>query len=409
MPRVSHHEKGGLNLLELLYRNQILVHLCYSQDERQALQRLGQAFRQAVEEKGFTGYEAERLIHCGLCMTEVYAADDAGFLEQAGFGWPAGLTAELALRIDEHNCNFLSAMVVALTRTRNSDEMRGAVDDLIDLAVQEGHRLRAASPTVRLRLAERVFAAQYPEAPVNVFGWLAALGVVTPGKYSPPSEAALHTYDEQAFRAALLCEFDSIRKWFVGVKGSKESVRAQYARLVTSRDPRVIEAMCDVEDAAGRRVHLPELKNKIWALPPPGKWGLDHKDFIKNAFARLPALAPGYRGLLQKKSTAVTDIAGAMMRINLKVKGEESLARFNHGEDNRHEAQLVREVMAQRGFRIGGRTIHAHNRSSVDEHVATLERYYAMLATGTYVPPAELEDSRLIATFGRTREPGDVE
>lgn len=113
-----------------------------------------------------------------------------------------------------------------------------------------------------------------------------------------------------------------------------------YSKLVTTRDESTIEAMSKWEDAVGERVHLPKLKNKIVHIDH-AKWGLREQESVRNTIARFPELAPGYQGFLTKKSTALTDIAGAMIRTHPWSEEQIGLGKFSHTSESK--AELVQE------------------------------------------------------------------
>lgn len=399
MPRVNAYERGGLDLLELLYRNNLLVHIWFTEGERQTLTMIAQRFRQTVEEAGFSGLEAERLIHCGLCLIEVYATDDAEtLLSHEQFRLPAGMTREQFIQVSTAKKAFMAGLSLGLLQA-SLPSQKVLTDALIDLALHEASELKRVSSACRVRFAERVFAAEYPDAPINVCSWLAAMGVMEPGekKYSKPADVSAFAYDDQAFRAALLVQFESIRKWLWGSSSAKDVVKGLYSKLTTTRDASTIEAMSKWEDAVGERVHLPKLKGKIVTIDHTA-WGLSHEKSVRSIFASFPSLAPGYQAFLTKKSTALTDIAGAMMRTHQWDEYQAKVGKFSHTSESK--AELVQAELGKRGFTVGARTIHIHNRDCVQKHVDLMEYYSVMLRLMEIVFSCEHEDSCLIYING---------
>lgn len=404
MPRVNAHERGGLFLLDLLYRNNLVVHCSFTPQEQQILAKIAHRFRLEVEGAGFSGLEAERLIHCGLCMVEVFAADDGEVIlnhHQFG-GLPAGMTREQFIDAKKSLKNIMGGVSMGFAGIRIPSAKR-IFEALMDLALDLADALKEDAADIRLRLTERVFAAEFPDAPINVFSWLSALRVIEPGagKFSRPADASAFAYEDQAFRAALLVEFESVRKWLWGVSSHKETIKGLYSKLVTTRDESTIEAMSKWEDAVGERVHLPKLKNKIVHINH-AKWGLREQGSVRNTIARFPELAPGYQGFLTKKSTALTDIAGAMIRTHPWSEEQIGLGKFSHTSESK--AELVQEELAKRGFTVGARTIHIHNEECVQKHVDLLDEYTMMIRIFPFVPSAETEDSCLIRLYGRERK-----
>lgn len=403
MPRVSAHERGGLDLLELLYRNNLLVHIWFAEDERQTLTAIAQRFRHTVKEAGFSGLEAESLIHCGLCLVEIYASDDAeDLLSHESFSdLPEGLTREQYIKVGDVTQSLMAAFSLAVMGI-SLPSVKALTDVLMDLALHVAGELKRISSVCRVRFTERVFAAEYPDAPISVFSWLAAMGVIEPGekKYSKPEDASAFDYDDQVFRAALLVQFESIRKWLLGATSSKDAIKGMYSKLTTTRDASTIEAMSKWEDAVGERVHMPKLKNKILVLDHAA-WGLGHEEHVRSTFARFPSLAPSYQAFLTKKSTALTDIAGAMIRTHPWDEDQMTVGRFSHTSDSK--AEFVRAELGKRGFTVGARTLHIHNRDSVQKHVDLTEYYSEMLRRMPFVISCEHEDARLIYLNGRDK------
>lgn len=405
MPRVSACERGGLDLLELLYRNNLLVHIWFAEDERQVLNVIVKRFRQEVEEAGFSGLKAESLVHWALCLTEIHAADDPDtFLhrEELSTLW-ADMTREQYIKVRYAKRNIMAELNLA-TSGHGLATTDALIDSLSRLALHAAGKLKQMSSICRVRFAERAFAAEYPDAPINVLSWLAAMGVIEPGekKYSKPVDIHTFAFQDQAYRAALLVQFDSLRKYVHGAGGSKELVRGMYSGLTSTKDASIIEAMSRWEDAAGNRVHLPKLKNSILAIDCSA-WSCGDVRKIKSTIAQFPSLAPSYQAFLTKKSTALTDIAGAMIRTHPWNENQVGLGRFSHTSESK--AEYVQKELERRGFTVGARTIHIHNRDSVQKHVDLMEYYLEMLKVAPFVFPCEVEDGCLIYLNGCDKAP----
>jgi hypothetical protein len=407
MSRVTAHERGGLGLLELLYRNNLLVHTWLTERERQMLKDISKKFRQVVEEAGYFGLEAEAFIHWGLCLVEIHAVDDPETLlryQKPDLGL-VGITPEQYIKLNDATRGFMAAMNLCILRI-NGAENETLIDSLSELALREAGELKQASTACRVRFSERAFSAEYPDAPIDMFSWLAALRVIEIGtqKYSTPAIAPDLAYQAQAYRAALLIQFESLRKYLVGACSSKDIVRKTYSRLTTAKDAPTIEAMSKWEDAVGERVHLPKLKNSIISIDST-KWQLCDARTIRSTFANFPSLAPSYQAFLTKRSTALTDIAGAMIRTHPWSEEKVGMGSFSHTSDSK--AKYVQEELEKRGFRIGARTIHLHNRNSVQKHVELLEYYTVMLRNVPLVFPCHNEDGCLVYLNGCAKAPLD--
>ena len=123
MARTTAAKAGGLDLLDLLYRNQILVYLVMNETDRGWLARITARVRELVESEGVEGAQAERLKHWTYFMLENQLADRIGIGLEKMPSAPdiSDQPLHLLVRTAEREINFASAAFLL-----NADVSNGA-------------------------------------------------------------------------------------------------------------------------------------------------------------------------------------------------------------------------------------------------------------------------------------------
>lgn len=392
MTRTTASKAAGIDLLDRLYCNQILVHLIFGLEERDWLQRLAMQVRAAVREKGATGLRAERLLHLTLCLLEIFLADEFEDLaKRVPFDpppLPPDLTPAIVAKIRAHNRNYFAAALLAADNRMGAPE-----DEYVALEVASGLKdeFRSAPASVRHRLVERVLAIEFPNAPIDVFTWLAKMGVV-PSKKFRDGIAAPPLHEAVVVRAASICEFEMFRQLIAGQMhfgdrcdgGFSKALRTQLKGHISDE---ARERLLTVMQAEERRINSPTLQNSFaWLIE--SRW--KDKDYVALFLSNCHSMAPYIRAALHKQSTALSDIAAAMIAIRKTTQDPDKALYAEEREDT--IAHDVSTELSNRGFNVHARTIYRHFRESLQIHATHRNSYFKLLNRLDVALPAEYGD-----------------
>lgn len=380
MARTSGAKAAGLDLLDRLYRNQILVHLVFSEEERSWLARLCARVGEMVRGASLNEHEAESLRHWTYCMLEIYLADRWGTgLERCEWAppVPANLSLDIMSRVAIHDCNYFARF--SIDTNNSSHQSNGAYSTAgraLELALGLIEEFRDGPPVVRQRLAERALAFEFPDAPLQALQWLSSVGVLKPAKYSP-TLVTIPVQEALAVRAALLCEFETIRssiaeqvRFEPPVAPLEEFVR-QMRDIVGAKDAyQVHEELLEMHKAHAR---LRQRPSSVHLLGNPQRCFASESS---NTFlAECHRLTPYLRTSLHKVSNAVTDIAAVLLVIR-KARLQPDRALYASVSKRGTIADDVSSFLRERGFSVDPKTIYRHVqlRVAAPLHVQTAYR-----------------------------------
>lgn len=386
MARTTALKAAGLDLLDRLYRNQVLVDLVFSDEERDALQGIATQARSMLEDAGLQGLHLERAIHYVVAGLEILAADAVHDIALSmGISLPPTLddvNPKTVEQLERFSDDASFGLFLAIAEHAVGD--RQLVIDVVNVLARDWGGVPA---TLRHRLCERVFAIEYPNAPVDILAWLARMEVVTPAKYVGRG-AAEPGLDGVSIRATSLWELDT---WRQAVQaGFRESDPTLPLRVVMNLDKAASHrALKRVWEATERmRKHASSSKGFRWLVLLQDRW--QEKDYVQDALTNLSTFAPWMRVNVDKQSAAVSDIAAALMarakqRDNAKPLFIEDPCRASHADD-------VVAVLNTRGFRMNPKTLYRRYKSSHQDHLRGLGGYYALLKRCDAVFPADNAD-----------------
>jgi len=392
MARTLASKAAGIDLLDRLYCNQIFVYLVLGPEERGWLQSLAKRVQAAIAERGAIGLRAERLQHWALCMLEIFLADELEDLaKRIPFDappLPVGLTPKIAADVHAHRRKYFAAFALTVSNCLESSEDEYVA---LEVASELTDEFRSAPPAVRHRLVERVLAIEFPDAPIDVFAWLADMGVVPSAKFREGTAAALRL-GAVAVRAASICEFETLRSYIAGGmrlghggRGWAEVLLAQSEHKLSNE---VKDRLLAVMQAEERRHNSTALSNRSVVLTD-SRW-MD-KEYISSFLTSCHSMAPYIRAALQKQSTALSNIAAAMISMR-KANGDSGKALYAEEGAQDTIAHDISADLRQRGFKVNARSIYRHFCESHRAHVANRRGYFALLQRLDIALPAEYGD-----------------
>ncbi len=386
MARTTKLQSAGLDLLDRIFQNQLLVDLHFSEAERDALHSIGTKARKLSSAAGLEGLALERTIHWSLALVELYAADHLSTLAQM-----ADMPCE---PIDQNALGFLTnfeaAFILAL-----ADKQDGLGQVSHRVAVELVGEVTTMTATVRHRLAERVFAVEFPEGPLEVLAWLCEANVIVPAKFrgrrEPRSLAAV------SLRAVALWELDGIREVLPLLLATDSVKEGQGGRTNGGVDAtgwlRNIlrsEQIIGSDAASGRIVTLMRrqrarvglAQSRTILLLDSTSW--DTAARVHSVLPGLAELAYWDRGVVTHRGKTTSPIAAMMLAKAVLAHPNRTVYSAESGTTLAHD---VVNMLAQFGLTLSADTVY---RTYSNRHKAHMERtalYYKMLQTADIAFP----------------------
>lgn len=377
---------AGLDLLDRVYRTQMLVDLVFSDEERQALKGLAAQTRSMCVDAGLQGLRLERAIHYVVAGLEILAADDVDVMARK-IGvlpppTPDDMSSEVFEKAKQFNKDFPLGLFLAIAETVVGDRQI-----YLDVLNTLAHNWGGVRATLRHRLCERVLAVEYPDAPLDVLAWLARLKVLAPAKYTGPKTVD-PSLDRVSLRAMSLWELDTWR----------QTVQAKYRdvdptlplRFVMNLKKAVSHQALERVWEATQRAHRAAVTSEgfRWLVLMEDNW--HEPQYIHATLARLRAFAPWLRVNLEKQSSAVSDIATALLDRAKRENEEKAL--FSADTECESHAKDIKGALKSRGFTMNAQTIYRRYTSMHQEHLRHLRGYHALLEKLDSTWPADYAD-----------------
>lgn len=387
MARTTPLNASGLDLLDRLFRNQILVDLVFSTDDRKVLKSIAGRSRGMLATAGLEGLSLERAMHFALAGLEFLSADDvddlARRIELSERGRPEGVTQAQCDSAIQYIRDLSLATLLAF-----AGKTLGDTQPIVDVMNALAEECRAAPAAIRHRLAERVFAIEFSNAPLEVLTWLARMEVVVSRKFEGWG-TLLYSLDAVSIRATSLWELDAMR--IAMLRTSKADLGHLVHKLMTM-DPEFAS-----RDGVLRLGDLLERVEKItrsssdgrvsWLVLLHAQW--QDRAYIHEMFKQLHQLAPYLRVNPGDRGTVISNIAAA--KIEWSARHDDSRARFAAKSSAATHAVIMAETLEKHGFSLDPHTLH-RRKGAVEAAIKSMKLYYELANTLDVVPPAEYPD-----------------
>jgi len=230
MPRISPKRRAAFDILDGLFFNQTwllrvledyeaLTEDTLRASELTALVGIMQRVNEEVANTGATGIAAQALKHTVYCMLEVCFSDDlvekASHADWCGLANEQGMPlstldktvdATQAASIHQYTQQFHMSFIAVV-----GEKFHGVcTDTAFTITDRVAGEFSDAPAAVRYRLAERIFAFEFLNAPLKFLSWMYRIGVLTSDKFVAKRATADITEDFKA-RVGLLCELILLR------------------------------------------------------------------------------------------------------------------------------------------------------------------------------------------------------
>ncbi|MHC1653252.1 hypothetical protein ACODUL_08175 [Stenotrophomonas maltophilia] len=352
MAETSSTKAAGLDLVDRLYRNHLLVDLAFSDDERDCLVEIAKLTRGLLLKEGYSGLELERAIHCVLTCIEAQVADNVvDHMNRHGLEipLPEDLDRETYDRVEAFSRDYATACFLAYGAIGNEDTS-GIVRAISRLV----HICADLPGTLRHRFAERVFAAEFPLASLEVLTWLARNDILVTARYRGIS-GLQHSLGPVSIRAVLLWQQDNIRLFIQSSMPGHDST-VMHRTISQGFAKHLSEAgMIWIADAL--KTETKRTRSRSARRIPyvdPGQW--EDSNYLQSTLKNLRTCAPWLGAELCTQSTVVSDIGASLLARAKLMQSTRGLIRGDQLKPTLSDE--IAQLVNQHGFQISARTMY---------------------------------------------------
>ena len=392
MGRISAAQVAGLDLVDKLFFNQILVYRLFEEEELCWLKDLHDDIEGELTERDIVGVQRQIVKHCVLCLLEAQLSESILLIKESFPDkvppQPADFAPERFEETERYKLEFFQAVVlVGLSKLHDCD-----MDLCIDITNKLHTEYAEAPATVRYRLVERMFAFNFIGAPIDCFTWLSQMGVLNSAKHRGLDLKSRYT-PEFLQRLALLCEFDMVRDYVrraTELGRSKSSITVAQAQLDEFKElsDQTRDMLVQKMSKAMKVDSMPKLKN---SYPVLGLHELEHQASVERFFTSLNSYAIRFRTFQGSLASWTGMLCGGAVEV------------LHHRQDRKpaiyagefNEGSLTDKIhkgMSARGFEITPRAIYDRHRDFKETILRTVGIYYHMQQAQNVAIPPDLCD-----------------
>lgn len=389
MGRISASHTAGLDLLDQLFFNQILVHCLFTQ-ERRWLKNLAEDLDRALTEKGMTGVQRQVVKHGVLCLMEAELSDSLYLLKETYPdkvpALPDDITMEQLEESERYKLNFFEAYVLAVLHKAHACDK----DVTFDITNNLLEKYAQAPSTVRYRLMERMFAFEFGAAPIDCFAWLSRMGVLKSVKHPGAALTSCHA-PEFLPRLALLCEFNVLRDHLrrqVTLSTQTADVSVENIREIVDISDKTIGLLSENKRRETDVNNMASMKNSFAVIDLAE---IENPAKVQTFFAQLHAYTVRFRVFQGSLASWVGMLCGATVEV-LQQSQDKKTPIFT-GEFN--QGTLTEEVyahMSKRGVEMTPRAIYDRHRDFKETALRAVAIYYKMKLADNVALPPDIKD-----------------
>ncbi|MQA39621.1 hypothetical protein [Rugamonas aquatica] len=386
MGRIPASRTAGLDLVDKLFFNQILVH-CIFTEELCWLLDLNEDLERELKQRSISGLRQQIVSHAVLCMMEAELSESLMLLNDVFPGklprLPDGISIEQYESVETYHKHVFQGIVLAvLSKVHHCD---------IQLVVQITNTLlpkyAKAPATVRYRLVERMFSFEFMGAPFDCFIWLCKMGVLKSDKHAGRTLTAKYSTNFLP-RLALLCEYDMLRGYCRRAGKREVPPNIEEIGKIRKLSRKTIRLLLDQIAKVMDVNNMPDLKN---SFPVAQLDKLEDPASIQDFFKRLNSYAVRFRVFRGSLASWVGMLCGGSVEILHRLDGRKT-AIFVNDFNAETLTERVRKGMSARGIEITARVIYDRHRDFKESTLRIVEQYYRMHFAANVAISPDLED-----------------
>lgn len=385
MARLTPSHIAGLDLIDKLFFNQILVFCCFSEELRWLIE-LDKDLECELTERGLAGPHRQVVKHSVTSLLEADLSESMLQLKEVYPDvcpdFPSNLDRGICNKVEEHDRFFFKAAFLAVLSKAHQCDSNASVQ----ISGKLVEKYRNAPATFRYRLSDRLFAWNFMAAPVDCFTWLSKMGVLKSSKH--PGKFLTERYGpEFLHRLVLLCELDELRSFMrrsSGTKGSNGVVMFDEMSRSGNLTPEAISSLMNKAFKELQVTSMPHLKN---SFPCMHLGRLQDSATVQRFFANLNNYSLRVRTFQGGLSSWTGMLCGGIVEVLAGISEENTAiyaAQFNDGT----LTDRISKAMSLRGFLITDRAIYERHRDFKETILKAVETYYRMkLGENVAFPP----------------------
>lgn len=386
MGRTSASKTAGLDLVDKLFFNQILVH-CFFTEELCWLFDLKKDLKHELEKRGISGLAQQIASHGVLCMMEVELSESLLLLNEVYPNRLPPLPQDISLEqfesVETYHKHFFQAMIlVVLSKAHqtNSDLVFDVTNALLP-------KYKDAPATVRYRLVERMFSFEFVVAPFDCFVWLSMMGVLNSEKHAGQTLTAKCDTNFLP-RLALLCEYDMLRDYCQRNGRKPVPTNIEAIGKIRKLSPQTVQLLIDQVKKVMEVHHMPDLKH---SFPTAQLNKLQDPASVRDFFRRLNSYAVRFRAFQGSLASWVGMLGGGCVEVLNRI-GEEKTPIFVAESNGNTLTERIRKGLSTRGIEITARAIYDRHRDFKESTLRIVEHYYNMQLAANIALPPEMGD-----------------
>lgn len=410
MARITKAQKAGLDFLDQIFFNELVVHRGMDAEERRQLDTVIARVAQMVEGR-YSGREAEIIRHLAYCLLEASLVNTPEQWMQAFpvKALPPDLSRETVEAVDHFDRDLQMAFMLVLTEKSTGFEVSYA----LEIAETLNGEFAGYSALVRRDLVKRCFVREFSDVSVGAYCWLTVAGVLPVTKNS--SDRICSQFNERFItRLTLLADYEMITHG-LNVERGKDSFAPTFlgqSKLKLSRA--TVDRLLDVQ----KTFHESIYKSSLHGIPLINTRDLTRTEQVQGFFEQWGRRKVRLRMHTGTLASWLGILGAGMVELQLLREyahaarekypdGAESVAiaelkvaAIFNACDNQHTiTEFVRERLAQYGLQINPDTLYRNHSTMRKTILRSVNIYCKLTRDAGVVMSAIYDDSLYGSTF----------
>lgn len=410
MARIKKAQKAGLDFLDHMFFNELVVHRGMNAEEQQQLETLIARVTQITESK-YSDHEAEIIKHLVYCFLEITLINTFCEWEKPKYIEIQHLdfSEEKIEAINQHICNFQMAFMLALTEMSTEFEASYALevfevvkDEFVDF-----------SAIVRRDLGWRCFVYEFKDASLNSYCWLTVSGILPVTKNNPDRISSNFNAEFMA-RLTLMANYEMITNHLKVTFSNINSASVVLNHWKSDLKEVTIDRLLDVQKVFNQL----STKSSLRSIPLINLCDLNNKIRVQHFFeqwgkrkARLrmhPGTLASWLGFLGAGLVEIQLVREPHPDTQEEIKnGAESVeiydfkipAIFNAYNNRDTITEVVKQKLLGHGLQINSDTLYRKHAKMKKTTLRLLDIYCKMTRDSGVVMPAIFDDIFYISLF----------
>lgn len=390
MARITKAQKAGLDFLDLVFFNELVVYRGMDAEERRQLETVIDRVKQMAESR-YTDRESEIIKHLTYYFLEVSLATPTQELRRVMQVPPPDLSKETIEAIDRHTNDFKMAFMLAITQESTS-VMASYALEIADALKDE---FVGYSALVRRDLLKRCFVHEFSNASVDVYRWLTVAGVLPVTKNGP--NRINSEFDERfVTRLTLLADYEMLMHGLKMMISKDNSICVFRGKQEFKLKEATVDRLLDIE----KHFNEASSKSSLRSIPLINMRGLESAPRVQAFFERWGTRKVRLRMHTGTLASWLGLLGAGMVERQLcdhdaqhpnGAKPVERTAIFNACDNQHTITEFVRGKLSNYGLKINSDTLY-RNHSMMKKTILRLLDFYCELTRDAGVVMSPIYD-----------------